>query len=73
MLRHSVGILRHSVGILRHSVGMLRHSVGMLRHSVGILRHSVGTYQEMSFCATCQGMLCHSHLSLLSHCGLILA
>ena len=36
-------------------------------------RHSVGTYQEMSSHATCQGTFSHSHLSLLSHCGLILA
>ena len=36
-------------------------------------RHSVGTYPEMSSHATCQGTLSHSHLSSLSHCGLILA
>ena len=36
-------------------------------------RHSVGTYQETSSHATPQGTLCHSCLSLLSHCGLILA
>ena len=36
-------------------------------------RHSVGTYQEMSLHATHQGTLSHSRLSLLSHCGLILA
>ena len=32
-----------------------------------------GTYQERSSHATRQGTLCHSRLSLLSHCGLILA
>ena len=32
-------------------------------------RHCVGTYPEMSPHATCQGTFCHSHLSLLSHCG----
>ena len=36
-------------------------------------RHSVGTYQEMSSHTTCQGTFGHSHLSSLSHCGLILA
>ena len=36
-------------------------------------RHSVGTYQETSSHATRQGTLSHSHLSSLSHCGLILA
>ena len=36
-------------------------------------RHSMGTYQETSSHATCQGTLSHSHLSLLSHSGLILA
>ena len=36
-------------------------------------RHSVRTYQEMSSHATRQGTLSHSHLSSLSHCGLILA
>ena len=35
-------------------------------------RHSVGTYQEMSSHATRQGTLGYSHLSSLSHCGLIL-
>ena len=34
-------------------------------------RHIVGTFEDMS--ATRQGTLGHSHLSLLSHCGLILA
>ena len=36
-------------------------------------RHSVGTYLEMSLYATCQGTFGHSDLSLLIHCGLILA
>ena len=36
-------------------------------------RHSVGTYQEMSSHVTHQGTLGQSRLSLLSHCGLILA
>ena len=36
-------------------------------------RHSVGTYLEMSSHATGQGILGHSRLSSLSHCGLILA
>ena len=38
-----------------------------------LCRHSVGTYQKMSSHATCRGTLGHSHLSSLSHCGLILA
>ena len=36
-------------------------------------RHGVGTYQQTSSHATHQGTLGHSHLSLLSHCGLTLA
>ena len=36
-------------------------------------RHGVGTYPGMSSYATCQGILSHSCLSSLSHCGLILA
>ena len=36
-------------------------------------RHNAGTYLEMSSHATCQGTLVHSHLNLLSHCGLVLA
>ena len=36
-------------------------------------RHSVRTYSETSSHATCQGTIGHSHLSSLSHCGLILA
>ena len=36
-------------------------------------RHSVGTYRETSSHVTRQGTLDHSHLSSLSHCGLILA
>ena len=35
--------------------------------------HSVGTYEETSSNATRQGILSHSRLSSLSHCGLILA
>ena len=35
-------------------------------------RQSVGTYQETSSHGSRQGTLGHSHLSLLSHCGLIL-
>ena len=38
-----------------------------------LCRHSVETYQELSSHATHQGTLGHSRLSLLSHCGLILA
>ena len=38
-----------------------------------LCRHSVGTYLETSSHATRQGMLSHSHLISLSHCGLILA
>ena len=38
-----------------------------------LFRHSVGTYLETSSHTTCQGPYCHSHLSSLSHCGLILA
>ena len=36
-------------------------------------RHNVGTYQQTSWNASCQETLGHSLLSLLSHCGLILA
>ena len=35
-------------------------------------RHSEGTYQETSSHATCQGTFGDSHLSSLSHCGLLL-
>ena len=35
--------------------------------------HSAGTYLETSSHATCQGTFSHSHLSFLSHYGLILA
>ena len=35
--------------------------------------HSVGTYQDTSSHATRLGTLGHSHLSSLSHSGLILA
>ena len=35
--------------------------------------HSVGTYPETSSHATCQRKFGHTHLSVLSHCGLILA
>ena len=38
-----------------------------------LCRHSVGTYQETSSRATRRETLSHSHLSSLSHCGLILA
>ena len=38
-----------------------------------LCRHCVGTYRETSSHATRQGTLRHSHLSSLSHCGLILA
>ena len=36
-------------------------------------RHSVGTDTETISYATCRGTFCHSRLSSLSHCGLILA
>ena len=36
-------------------------------------RHSMGIYQETSSHTTRQGILGHSRLSSLSHCGLILA
>ena len=36
-------------------------------------RHSVGTYPETSSHTTCHWTFSHSHLSLLSHCGLLLA
>ena len=36
-------------------------------------RHSVGTYLETSSHATCQGTFSNSHLSSLSHYGLVLA
>ena len=36
-------------------------------------RHSVGTYPESSSHAACQGIFGHSHVSWLSHCGLILS
>ena len=38
-----------------------------------LCRHCVGTYPETSSYATRKGTLGHSHLSSLSHCGLILA
>ena len=38
----------------------------------GISRCKVGTNLETSSNATCKGTVGHSHLSLLSHCGLIL-
>ena len=38
-----------------------------------LCQYSVGSYQEISSRATCQGILGHGHLSLLSHCRLILA
>ena len=41
--------------------------------TIPLSRQSVGIYQETSSHATRQGMLGHSRLSLLSHCGLILA
>ena len=41
--------------------------------TVPLSGHSVGTYQETSSHASRQGTLGHSRLSLLSHCGLILA
>ena len=46
------------------------------RHQSGLTmllsRQSVGTYPETSSPATCQGAFIYSHLSSLSHCGLIL-
>ena len=36
-------------------------------------KHSEETYQKMSSHATRQGILGHSRLSMLSHCGPILA
>ena len=53
-----------------HTPLTLRSGSGL---TVPLTRHSVGIYQETSSHATHQGTLCHSHLSLLSHCGLILA
>ena len=41
--------------------------------TIPLSRHCVGTYQETSSHATHQRTQGHSHLSLLSHCGLILA
>ena len=41
--------------------------------TVPLSRHSVGIYLEMSSHASRQGTLSHSHLSSLSHFGLILA
>ena len=41
--------------------------------TIPLSRHSVGIYPEMSSHTTHQGALGHSHLSPLSHCGLILA
>ena len=41
--------------------------------TIPLSRHSVGTYQETSSHASRQGTIGHSRLSLLSHCGLILA
>ena len=41
--------------------------------TIPLSRYSLVTYPEMSSHATCQGTFSHSHLSSLSHCGLILA
>ena len=41
--------------------------------TVPLSRRSVGTYLEMSSHATHHGILGHSYLSLLNHCGLSLA
>ena len=41
--------------------------------TIPLSRQSMGTYQKMSSQATHQGTLGHSHLSSLSHYGLILA
>ena len=43
------------------------------RLTMPLSMHSVGTYLEMSWHATCQETFSQSHLSSLSHCGLILA
>ena len=43
------------------------------RLSMPLSRHSVGTHLIMSSHTTCQGILGYIYLSLLSHCGLILA
>ena len=42
------------------------------RMTMPLSRHSVRTYPETSSHATCHGTFGHSHLSSLSHCGLIL-
>ena len=52
-----------------HTPLTLRNRSGMTMLS----RHSMGTCQETSSHATRQGMLVHSHLSLVSYCGKILA
>ena len=41
--------------------------------TIPLSRYIVGTYQEMTSHATHHGTLCHSRLSLLGHCKLILA
>ena len=41
--------------------------------TIPLCRQTVGTYQETSSHSSHQGTLGHSHLSSLSHCGLILA
>ena len=50
-----------------------KHSRSQSGLTMPLLGHSVGTYQETSSHANHQGTLSHSWLSLLSHCGLILA
>ena len=50
------------------------HTLLTQRSQSGLtMLHSVGTYQEMSSTATCLGTFGHNRLSLLSHCGPILA
>ena len=41
--------------------------------TMSLPRHSMETYLETSSHTTCKGTLGHIHLSLLNHCGLIMA
>ena len=54
----------------KHAYTLDRSRSGL---TMPLFRHSVGTYPETNSHATCQGTLGHIRLSLLNHCGLILA
>ena len=67
---HSTKNAGLSLHLNTHTSLTQRRRSGM---TMPLSKHSAGTYQETSSHATCQGTGCHSRLSSLSHCGLILA